>query len=150
MPKKPLFVLAALALLLSAGSARAQKLNVKPGLWEARVSGMSTPTQVCYTAEVLDHGFSQIQNPPGLKCKNEIKQSTPRLIVAHTACTGNMTVEGDTRLEITSSESMVMVSDMVMGTGGGKQKVQATVNYKWLRADCGKVKPFDPQNPFPH
>ena len=105
---------------------------------------------MCYTAEVLDRGFSQIQNPPGFQCKNEIKQSTPRLIVAHTACTGNMTIEGDTRLEITSSEAMMLVSDMVMGTGAKMQTVKATVSYKWLGADCGKVKPFDPQNPFPH
>jgi len=35
-----------------------------------------------------------------------------------------------------------------MNLGGSKQTVKAAASYKWLRADCGAVKPFDPKDPL--
>lgn len=133
---------------LAASAAQAQKLDVKPGLWEAKMSPMQTTVQVCYTAELLNGGFAQIQNPPGAQCKNDIKQVSPKVMTAHTVCTGTMAIEADTRVEITSREAMVMTSKSVMTINGKKQNTEVTGNYKWLRADCGNVKPFDPKKPF--
>jgi hypothetical protein len=139
-----------LALLggLAASAAQAQKLDVKPGLWEVTMPALPKPVQVCYTAEVLNGGFTQTQSPPGLQCKNDIKQVSPRVLTVHTVCTGNMAMEGDIRVEATSREAMVMHSKSVMTVSGKKQNAEITANYKWLKADCGNVKPFDPKHPF--
>ena len=35
-----------------------------------------------------------------------------------------------------------------MNLEGSKQTVKTAAGYKWLRADCGAVKPFDPKDPL--
>lgn len=131
-------------LLSLATSAWAQKLDVKPGLWEITMAEPRSVMQACYTKEVLDSGFSKVPAPPGMACSNEVRQATSRLLVTHTACTGSMAIEGETRVEVSSPEAMSMQSTSVMDLGGRRQTVKAAATYRWLRADCGTVEPFDP------
>ncbi|HLS54772.1 MAG TPA: DUF3617 family protein [Zeimonas sp.] len=132
------------ALLTLATSAWAQKLDVKPGLWEITMAEPKSVMQACYTKEVLDSGFSQVPAPPGMQCRNEVRQATSRLLVTRTTCTGSMTIEGETRVEVSGPEAMAMQSSSILDLGGRKQTVKAAASYRWLRADCGTVKPFDP------
>jgi hypothetical protein len=126
----------------------AQALDVKPGLWEVTVAGTDSVTKVCYTADVLNSDMSQIPPTPGIQCKNEIEQSTGKLVVTRTVCTGTMSIDGETRVEVVDPEAMSMHSTSVMNLGGNKQTLDVVANYKWLRTDCGEVKPFDPKNPL--
>jgi len=146
MPSLPLPAMFSVAIVSCAPSAAyAQRLDVKPGLWEITLAGADTVTQVCYTADVLNGDLSQIPTAPGLQCKNELEQSTATLVVARTVCTGTMAIEGETRVEVVNPETMSMHSTSVMNFGGNKQTVETVANYKWLRTDCGEVKPFDPK-----
>ncbi len=129
--------------------ALAQKLAVKPGLWEVSMAEPKMVTQVCYTSEVLNGGVSQFAMPPGMDCKMDVVQATARLIVTKMACTSPMVMEGETRMDIVSPEAMTMQSTAVMTMGGNRQTVKSSASYKWLKADCGAVKPFDPKNPRP-
>jgi hypothetical protein len=145
---RPLVLLAVLA-LASTPPLSAQKLEVKPGLWEVSMDQPKTVTQVCYTREVLNGGLSQFAMPPGMSCKSEVVQATSRLVVTRTVCTSPMAMDGETRMDIASPEAMTMQSTMVMTMGGSKQTVKSVASYKWLKADCGSVKPFDPKNLAP-
>jgi hypothetical protein len=57
-------------------------------------------------------------------------------------CTGNFTIEGDTRFDVQSPESKSMQSTSVINFGGGEQTVNASAQYKWLSSDCGDVAPM--------
>jgi hypothetical protein len=139
----------AIVVTLPAAPALAQKLAVKPGLWEVSMAEPKVVTQVCYTSEVLNGGASQFAMPPGMTCTFDVVQSTPRLIVTKSACTSPMAMQGETRMEVVSPESMTMQSTATMTMGGRTQTVKSSASYKWLKADCGSVKPFDPKNPVP-
>jgi hypothetical protein len=128
------------------GASHAQGLDVKPGLWEIKMTGTQIVQKVCYTAEFLKQDFSKVPTPPGLQCKHEIKQANARLVISHTVCTGNFSLDGETRMEATNKETMVMVSKSKLNMGGKMQETNVTASYKWLGADCGKVKPFDLKN----
>lgn len=133
--------------LVSSGSAGAQKLEVKPGLWEFRIGDAATPRQVCYTAEVLAGGIEQFAMPPGFDCQAKVREATARRVAVSISCQGSVALEGETTIETPDSETMVMVSSSTVSFGGQQQKVDATARYKWLGADCGDVKPFDPKQP---
>lgn len=137
----------AIALAATAAPAFAQKLAVKPGLWEVTMAEPRMVSQVCYTSDLLNGGASQFAMPPGMACKLDVVQSTPRLIVTRTVCTSPMAMEGETRMDIVSPEAMTMQSTAVMTMGGRTQTVKSSASYKWLKADCGNVKPFDPKKP---
>lgn len=133
-------------LVLLAASVSAQKIDVKPGLWEITSAEPKNVQQACYTAELLNGGISQFPSPPGMTCKNDVVQETPRVVVTRTVCTGSMAIEGETRMEIASREAMSMQSTSVMTIGGNKQTIKASATYRWISANCGNVKPLDPRN----
>jgi len=135
-------------LCVSSVDSRAQTPNVKPGLWQVTLPETNTVMQVCYTAAVLSGGLFDSQVPLGLKCRNEVKEQSARSIVTRTVCTGDVALEGETRVETPNSETMTMRATSVMNMGGSKQTVTTAASYKWLRADCGAVKPFDPKDPL--
>jgi hypothetical protein len=139
------FVVVALA---SPTGTSAWALDVKPGLWEIAIEGSAEPHHVCYTQEALNADFAKVPNPPGVECANEIKESGATRMVAHTSCTGNFAIEGDTTVQVLSPESMSMQSTSVMTFGGNQQAIDASAAYRWLRSDCGDVKPFDPNKIF--
>ena len=126
-------------------------LDVKSGLWEITVEGLADTQQACLTRELLDIDLSDMSNmkmPEGVKCTNEIKEQNSTLMVSHTVCTGTFAIEGDTRVEVLSPESMLMKSTSVMNFGGHKQSISSSAQYKWLSSDCGDVKPMDLQKPL--
>lgn len=132
--------------LLTFGSTAAA-LDVKPGLWEITTEG--APAQrVCYTAEVLESDLSSMQMPPGVECRNDIRESSGTRVVTHSVCTGTVNMEGDTVLEVQSPESMTMASTSVMTFGGQRQTIEASASYRFVAADCGDVRPFDPNTRF--
>jgi len=137
------FTIAVVSALLS--SAPVIALDVKPGLWEMTIegSGEGTTMKACLTREVLDADFSDLQMPEGVECVNEIREETPKYTISHTVCTGAFAIEGDTRVDVLSSESMSMHSTSVMNFGGQPQTIETTVQYKWLSGDCGDVAPVE-------
>ncbi len=135
----------------SFGLSSAWALDVKSGLWEIAVEGLADAQQACLTRELLDIDLSDMSNmkmPEGVKCTNEIKEKNSTLMVSHTVCTGTFAIEGDTRVEVLSPESMLMKSTSVMNFGGHKQSISSSAQYKWLSSDCGDVKPMDLQKPL--
>jgi len=132
-----IFLLALLA------TAPASALDVKAGLWEISLDGSEAVHKACMTRELLDADFSDLKMPTGVECTNDISQKTSKLLVTHTVCTGNFTIEGDTRLEVLSPEAMSLQSASVMSVGDQKREISTNANYKWLSDDCGDVKPID-------
>lgn len=120
-------------------------LDVKAGLWEMTIAGPGegTSMKACLTREVLDADFSDLQMPEGVECVNEIREETPKYTISHTVCTGTFAIEGDTRVDVLSPESMSMHSTSVMNFGGQPQTIETNVQYQWLSSDCGEVKPVD-------
>lgn len=118
-------------------------LDVNPGLWELTSESFPEGMKTCLTRELLDADFSDMRMPEGVECTNEIKEETPKYTISHTVCTGAFAIEGDTRVDVLSSESMSMHSTSVMNFGGQPQTIETTVQYQWLSSDCGDVKPVD-------
>jgi hypothetical protein len=125
------------------GAAPAWALDVKPGLWEITVEGLAEAQQACLTQELLDADISDMQMPEGVECQNEIKEETAKLTISHTVCTGAFAIEGDTRIDVLSPESMTMQSASVMNLGGGEQTITTSAQYRWLSSDCGDVVPVE-------
>jgi hypothetical protein len=134
------------------GTAPVYALDVKPGLWEISMD-TAEPSKACFTQEFLDTDISDMKMPEGVECTNEYKEKSSKLVIAHAVCTGTLgagtiAIEGETRLEVLSAESMTMQSNSVMNFGGQQQPVSTSAQYKWLSSDCGDVKPIDLKNAF--
>jgi hypothetical protein len=141
-----LFVMVRCAVVLLVAfftSTPAWALDVKSGLWEVTIEGMADVPKVCFTREFLDSGISNMNMPQGVECTNEYKENTPTLVVTHSVCTGTFAIEGDTRLDVLSLESMSVQSTSVMTVAGHEQNFSTTAQYKWLSSDCGDVKPIN-------
>ena len=140
-------ILALLALGAS-GGAIAQQLDVKPGLWEVTIEAAGPAQRICYTADVLRSVVAEPPMPPGVQCRNQIVQSNRSLVVMRTSCSGNVSIDGETRMEVANAESMSLHSSMTMNVGANRQSIRTSAKYRWLASDCGNVKPFDPKNPL--
>jgi len=126
-------------------SAPAFALDVKSGLWEISLEGSEVVHKACMTREILDADISDLKLPTGVECTNDTREKTSKLLVTHTSCTGNFTIEGDTRVEVLSPGEMSMQSTSVMKIGDQQRQVSTSAHYKWLSDDCGEVKPIDLQ-----
>jgi len=139
------------ALIASFGPSAVWALDVNAGLWEIKLEGVADAQQACLTRELLDTDLSDISNmkmPEGVKCTFEIKEKNTKKVVSHTVCTGTFAIEGDTKMEVLSPESMSMTSTSVVNFGGQKQSINSSAQYKWLSSDCGSVKPMDLSKPL--
>jgi hypothetical protein len=137
---------AAVVLAIGLGSASTWALDVKAGLWQISIEGMPEVQKACFTRELLDADLSDLsalKMPEGVQCKNEIREQNPRFTVTHTACSGPFGIEGDSRIDVQSPESMLLTSTSVMTIAGQQQTVRSNAQYKWLSSDCGEVKPID-------
>jgi hypothetical protein len=123
------------------GAVPAWALDVKPGLWEVAIEGFAEPQRSCLTQEVLDADISDLQMPPGVECTNDVVEETAEFTITHTVCTGTFAIEGDTRVDVLSPESMTLQSTSVMKMGGSEQTISSSAQYKWLSSDCGDVAP---------
>ena len=136
----------AVVLTVWLGPVSAWALDVKAGLWQITMDGIPEAQKVCYTRELLDTDLtdmSALDLPEGVTCKNEITEQNAKLMVTHTVCSGPFAIEGDTRIDVQSPESMLMTSTSVMKIAGQQQSVKTSARYSWLSSDCGDVKPFD-------
>jgi hypothetical protein len=128
------------------GLSPAWALDVKAGLWEITIQGIPEVQKACLTRELLDvnlSDLSKLKMPEGVKCTNEIKEQNPKFTVAHTVCTGAFAIEGDSRMDVLSQESMAMKSTSSINLGGQKRTIESSAQYKWISSDCGDVKPVD-------
>ena len=125
------------------GSAPAYALDVKPGLWEITTETIAEAIKACLTQENLDTDISDMKMPEGIECTNDFKEKSGKLIIMHFVCTGHFNIEGDSRLEVLSPESMTIQSTSVMKFGENERNVNTQANYKWLSNDCGDVKPIE-------
>lgn len=137
-----------ITVVLCAGldSVSAWALDVKAGLWQISLEGMPEVQKACFTRELLDADLtdlSAVKMPEGVQCKNEIREQNPRFTVTHTVCTGPFSIEGDSRIDVQSPESMLLTSTSVMKIAGQQQTIKSSAQYKWLSSDCGDVKPID-------
>jgi hypothetical protein len=153
----------------AAGSVAAQspELNVKLGLWEMTMNfdmpgappGMDTskmtPEQIaqvqammrgramapstvktCMTKEKLaDHKYTS--DRAGQTCKQTVTKSTATALDVTQVCTGTQATTSDMHIEALSPTSIKIVNKMTSGRGG---PMTATINGKWIGADCGDVK----------
>jgi hypothetical protein len=140
-PKRPASILAAL-LLAATAPALAQKVNVKPGLWDARPEGAANPVKVCFSREVLGDARVFMAAFMGPDCTIEVKEATPKLVVTRTVCKSPVAVEDVTRIETPDPGTMARRSRGIITSGGKRQEVTDAADFKWVRADCGDVKPL--------
>lgn len=139
-------LLIAVFLAASLGSAYSWSLDVKAGLWQISLEGMPEVQKACFTRELLDADLtdlSALKMPESVQCKNEVREQNPRFTVTHTVCTGPFSIEGDSRIDVHSPESMSLTSTSVMKFSGQEQTIKSNAQYKWLSSDCGDVKPVD-------
>jgi hypothetical protein len=131
------------------GSAYTWALDVKAGLWQISIEGIPEVQNACFTREQLDADLTDLSAlplPEGVSCKNEIREQNPGSTVTHTVCSGPFAVEGDSRIDVQSSESMSLTSTSVMRIAGQQHTVKSSAQYAWLSSDCGDVKPIDLRN----
>lgn len=146
MPHRPKIVFCSAVLAAGLAAMPAWALDVKTGLWEIRMEGMPDVQRSCFTRELLDadpSDFAAMEMPEGVTCKHEVKEQNAKRTVSHTTCTGPFAIEGDTRIEVQSPESMSMTSTSVVTIAGRQQTMTNNAQYKWLSSDCGDVKPVD-------
>ncbi len=137
-----LYPMLAALLVASSAPAFAQKVNVKPGLWDARPEGAAAPVKVCFPKEVLGDARVFMAVFMGPTCTIEVKEATPKVVVTRTVCKSPLAVEDETRLETPNPDTMLRRSKGVITTGGKRQEVKDAADFKWVRADCGDVKPL--------
>jgi hypothetical protein len=99
--------------------------------------------KACLTRVILDAEFTDLKLRAGVDCSNDSRQKRSRLLVTHTACTGSFNIEGDTTVEVHSTEAMSLRPESVMTLGDQQRQFSTSAQYKWLPDDCGNVKPFD-------
>lgn len=102
------------------------------------------PNQVCYTREMLEHSpWADMQ----MDCKPTFSSRTSSSWKWHTSCP-KAGIEADGEAIFTNSENYTVKSTSVSKMGDKVRNSAATMTGKWVSADCGDVKPLDP-NPKP-
>lgn len=96
-------------------------------------------TTVCVTAEQIARGEVGAQNPEG-RCKISNLKMSGNTTTMNIKCEAPNKAEGTTT--VTRSSNTQWSSTTNMQTDKGEMKQEATG--KWLKADCGNVKPLKP------
>ncbi|HEV2302697.1 MAG TPA: DUF3617 domain-containing protein [Stellaceae bacterium] len=101
-------------------------------------------TKSCLTAEQLQRGptFTSRRDK---SCKETVAKSTATDIDVNEVCreSGRQTMSGRLRFHATSPQTIVGTADVTVGDGTRTMRMHREINAKWLRADCGAVKPGD-------
>ena len=136
--------------------AQVADLPIKPGLWEADVNVKteasnvdSGPEQVCFTAGMTlgDYVAAAIHGASGTKCDVTNKVVTAKEISYDTVCSGPHTnAKGHADFHLTDASHFNGTSHMTTtGSAHGRTlgiTVDKTFTAKFLRSDCGNVKPM--------
>lgn len=94
--------------------------------------------KICYSQKMVDHGAWADQG----SCKTTFTDRSATSWKWHSICQ-ELGYEGEGDARFPDSENFVVRSSGVTTSGAETLKVSSTKTGKWLRADCGDVKPMD-------
>lgn len=135
---------AAVAFMALPGSALAS--HGKAGLWETMVTPEGAPkgfsTKICMTQADVNNDKPQMPTQPNNPCKVTSSKVVGQTYSAETACSGQMV--GTSHFEITYDKPEHYAGHSVFNGTVGGQKFSSNTKFegKWLKADCGDVKPM--------
>lgn len=143
--------------LLFSFSATAEELDMAPGLWEITTKnpelekamanlppevrkkmGLGTGVKVCMTKAQIARGYEGQGNLGDNSCKvTDVKRSGNKVTVK-TKCSGEY--KADITSQMTHASNKAWTS--VMETKSAQGSVMSNSVGKWLKSDCGNVKPL--------
>ena len=111
-------------------------------------AGMDLPkpqpvtVQMCMSQAEVDS-----ENPPHLDrtatgCDTKVVKRTASSMTASVVCKGNMRGTGSIQIDYQGAERYSGTYSFKGSTGGQATNVTTSFRGQWLRADCGKVKPY--------
>ena len=130
----------------------AQAAPVRMGLWEKKMvmdMGTGTPrimtSRSCITAEAWQEMVANMSKPREGCTVNNVKNAHGYTFNAtcKTPDGGTMVTSGSETIQ--DSEHIVSQSHSTMTTNGQKREMQSKSASTFLGADCGKVKPGEPE-----
>lgn len=101
----------------------------------------NAPRRVCYTKESLDRSSWANQ---ATDCKADFSSRSGRLWKWHTSCPKSG-YEADGEADFLDSENYTVKSTSVSKISDKVRNSSTTITAKWVGADCGDVKPFEPK-----
>ncbi len=136
----------------SSGNLFAQAAPIKMGLWEKKMTmdmGTGTPRQLvsksCITPESWQEMVGNMSKPhEGCKVDN-VKNAHGYTFTAtcNTPSGGTIVTRGSATIQ--DSQHIVSESHSTMSTNGQKREMESKSTSTFLGADCGKVKPDEPE-----
>lgn len=122
----------------------ADKLDVKPGLWEITSShlvsgipaekGSQTETErECITSKDVEKPFDVGQKD----CTQTVVRTTRTTQEVRLQCNGTMKGSGVLRVTTLTPETMTGTLDLTLGEGKDAMKVKSELKGRWLGPDCG-------------
>ena len=131
----------------------AQAAPVKMGLWEKKMTmdmGTGTPRQLvsksCITAETWQEMVGNMSKPREGCTVNNVKNAHGYTFNAtcKTPNGGTMVTSGSATIQ--DSQHIVSESHAVMTTNGQKREMELKSTSSFLGADCGTIRPGEPES----
>jgi hypothetical protein len=131
----------------------AQAVPVKMGLWEKKMTmdvGTGTPRQLvsksCITPESWEEMVENISKPHEGCTVDNVKNAHGYTFTAtcKTPSGGTMVTSGSATIQ--DSQHIVSQSHTMMTTNGQKREMESKSTSTFLGADCGKIKPGEPES----
>jgi hypothetical protein len=133
----------------------AQAAPVKMGLWEKKMTmdvGMGAPRQLvsksCVTPETWQEMAGNLSKPREGCTMNNVKNAHGYTFNAtcKTPDGGTMVTSGSTTIQ--DPQHIVSESHAIMTTNGQKREMKSESTSTFLGADCGKIKPGEPESDY--
>jgi hypothetical protein len=143
------------ALAGCSGIGFAQGAPVKMGLWEKKMTmdvGTGAPRQLvsrsCVTPEIWQEMAGNVSKPRDGCTMNNAKNAHGYTFNAtcKTPDGGTMVTSGSTTIE--DSQHIVSETHAIMTTNGQKREMKSVSTSTFLSADCGKIKPGEPESDY--
>lgn len=153
-----------------ATTARAERFDVKLGLWEVTRTTETSGALPIDTSKLTPEQRGRLEaamkarqgtrthtlrscltqekldrdmfssDKENAKCKHTVVASTRTVREVKMECTGDEPMTGDLRFEALTRERVKGDAKMTVGEGARSMKVNSTVTAKWIGSDCGAVK----------
>ena len=133
----------------------AQTAPVKMGLWEKKMTmdvGTGAPRQLvsksCITPEAWQEMAENVSKPREGCTVDDVKNAHGYTFTAtcKTPNGGTMVTSGSATIE--DSQHIVSESHTIMTTNGQKREMESKSTSSFLSADCGKIKPGEPESAY--
>ena len=137
-------------LSVSLGAAMAQQPPIKMGLWEKNMTMNSSAlgsrtikSRSCITPAEWQELVGNVnkQQTPG--CSIQVNKTAKGYSFNGTCENGQMVLSGSST--ITDAEHIVAESHSTTTRNGQKRQNDTHSTSRWISADCGKIKPGDPE-----